>query len=83
VICTTVGGVAELVEPGVCGWLIPPGSVDALVQAMGDMLHAPPSELERMGRRGAARVAQQHDPAVAGRLLAALFARTLTRPCEE
>jgi glycosyltransferase involved in cell wall biosynthesis len=83
VICTTVGGVAELVEPGVCGWLIPPGSVDALVQAMGDMLHAPPSELERMGRQGAARVAQQHDPAVAGRLLAALFARTLTRPCEE
>jgi glycosyltransferase involved in cell wall biosynthesis len=76
VICTAVGGVAELVEPGVCGWLIPPGSVEALVQAMGNMLHAPPSELERMGRQGAARVARQHDPAVAGRTLAALFARS-------
>jgi glycosyltransferase involved in cell wall biosynthesis len=75
VVCTPVGGVAELVEPGVCGWLVPPGSVQALVVAIAEVLNTPPSDLESMGSAGAVRVARQQDPAVAGRRLAALFTR--------
>ena len=77
VICTAVGGVAELVESGISGWLVPPGSVDALAGAIGKALNAPPVELDEMGRKGAARVAQQHDPAAAARTLAALFATSV------
>lgn len=74
VVCTTVGGVAELAQTGACGWVVPPGSVQALAAAIGKVLNAQPAELERMGQNGAARVAQQHDPATAARTLAALFA---------
>lgn len=74
VICTAVGGVAELVESGVCGWVIAPGSLDALAAAIGKALDAAPAELLQMGHEGAARVARLHDGAAAGRALAALFA---------
>ena len=74
VICTMVGGVAELVESGACGWLVPPGSIDHLASAIGKVLNAAPAELEEMGRNGAARVARQHDPTIAAGTLAKLFA---------
>jgi glycosyltransferase involved in cell wall biosynthesis len=74
VICTPVGGVAELVEPGVSGWVVPPGSIEALASAIREVLNASPADLEAMGRNGAARVARQQDPALAARTLAALFA---------
>lgn len=78
VICTPVGGVAELVESGVCGWVVPPGSIEALAAAISNVLNAAPADLEQMGRTGAARVARQHDPGVAARSLAALFATSAT-----
>ena len=56
VISTYVAGIPELVVPGVCGWLVPAGSVEALAEAMRDVLLAPVHELERLGRAGAARV---------------------------
>ena len=34
VISTYVAGIPELVEPGVCGWLVPPGSAESLAAAM-------------------------------------------------
>jgi len=74
VVCTSVGGIAELAQTDACGWVVPPGSVQALAAAIGKVLNAEPAELERMGENGAARVAQQHDPATAARALAALFA---------
>ena len=80
VICTAVGGIAELVEAGVSGWVVPPGSVDALAAAIAQALNAEPAELERMGRTGAARVAQQHDAGAAARTLAALFAASAAAP---
>src|SRR6266540_4017165 len=63
VIATTIAGVSELVRPGENGWLIPAGSVDALVVAMREVLSAPPDRLAQMGRAGAALVTQQHDVA--------------------
>jgi colanic acid/amylovoran biosynthesis glycosyltransferase len=73
VITTAIAGTPELVEPGVTGWLVPAGSVEALVPAMRAALEAPTAQLEEMGRRGAALVAERHDVAKEARTLAALF----------
>ena len=73
VISTYVAGIPELVEPGRCGWLVPPGSVEFLKEAMRAALQLPVEKLEQMGRAGAERVAQRHDAAVEASKLAALF----------
>lgn len=61
VVTTWVAGIPELVRPGENGWLVPPSSVDALVDALREVLTAPASTLEEMGRRGAARAAERHN----------------------
>ena len=73
VISTYVAGIPELVEPGRNGWLVPAGSVEALARAMGVALDAPLEDLERMGRAGAARVAECHDAARSARALAGYY----------
>lgn len=73
VISTYVAGIPELVEPGTCGWLVPPGSVEALTTAMRTALLLPVEKLEQMGQIGAHRVAKQHDAAIEASKLAALF----------
>jgi colanic acid/amylovoran biosynthesis glycosyltransferase len=73
VLSTYVAGIPELVEPGVCGWLIPPGSVEALTDAMRKILQLPVAELMQMGKTGVERVAQKHDAAIEAGKLAALF----------
>jgi colanic acid/amylovoran biosynthesis glycosyltransferase len=76
VIGTSIAGHSELIEPGVTGWLIPAGSVEPLAEAMAEVLTADPAELEPMGRAGAARVAEQHDPRAAIDKLAGLFSNS-------
>jgi glycosyltransferase involved in cell wall biosynthesis len=61
VIATAVGGIPELVVPGECGWLVPPGSVHALAEAMREAITRPSTELDAMGGRGAQRVGIAHD----------------------
>lgn len=61
VLATHVGGVPELVEPGVSGWLVPPGSVAALAEGLRELLATPAEQLTEMGNRGAARVAENHN----------------------
>jgi len=61
VLSTYIAGIPELVEPGACGWLVPAGSVDALVQAMLEVLRASPERLEELGREGRRRVLVSHD----------------------
>ncbi|HEY9693956.1 MAG TPA: glycosyltransferase [Oculatellaceae cyanobacterium] len=73
VISTYIAGIPELVESGVCGWLVPPGNVEALTQAMRAALLSPVIKLEQMGRVGVERVAQQHDSAIESSKLVALF----------
>jgi glycosyltransferase involved in cell wall biosynthesis len=76
VISTYIAGIPELVVPGVCGWLVPSGSVEALAVAMREALSAPVSDLEQLGRAGAARVARRHDGAIEAAKLADLFTRS-------
>ena len=81
VISTYVAGTPELVGPGECGWLVPAGSVDDLVEAMASALASPVEELERMGRAGSARVAGRHDAAAeAGKLAALIDGRGAASP---
>jgi glycosyltransferase involved in cell wall biosynthesis len=51
VVATAVGGIPELVEPGVSGRLVPPGDVAALAAAMEGLL-ADRAALRRMGSAG-------------------------------
>ena len=60
VISTYVAGIPELVTPGVCGWLVPAGSVTALCEAIRSALNTPTERLEAMGEMGALRVRQHH-----------------------
>jgi len=74
VITTSVGGIPELVEPGVNGWLVAPGSVAALTRAMREALAATPESLTEMGLRGRKRVAALYDVRREAERLAALIA---------
>ncbi|MGL5063287.1 MAG: glycosyltransferase, partial [Microcoleus sp.] len=73
VISTYVAGIPELVEPGVCGWLVPPGSAELLAAAMRSALESPLEKLEEMGKAGAERVSQQHNAALEAKKLVTLF----------
>jgi glycosyltransferase involved in cell wall biosynthesis len=77
VISTFVAGIPELVEPGVCGWLVPAGSVGPLVKAMREALAATPQQLRAMGEAGAAKVAAQHDADNEAARLGQLFQATV------
>jgi glycosyltransferase involved in cell wall biosynthesis len=74
VISTYVAGIPELVEPQVNGYLVPAGSIEALAEAMRNVLAQPIEKLRAMGREGARRVAQRHDAATQAAQLAKLFA---------
>jgi len=82
VIGTGVGGIAELVVPGQTGWLVPAGSVSDLADAMREALTRSPAELDELGRRGAQRIAAEHDAADQARRIASLLlaARATGRP---
>lgn len=62
VIATYVGGVPELVRPGIEGWIVPAGNSLELADAMRSALTADPFELHRMGRNGRRRLAERHRP---------------------
>jgi colanic acid/amylovoran biosynthesis glycosyltransferase len=60
VISTAIAGIPELVDD-TCGWLIPAGSEDALVEAMTAALHASVEDLSAKGAVGRERVLKMHD----------------------
>ncbi len=83
VITTHVAGVPELVEDGKCGWLVTPGSAEALTAAMDNALHLPVERLEEMGKTGAALVAQRHNIAIEAEKMAALLRSETERSPEQ
>ncbi len=80
VISTYVAGIPELVRPGLTGWLVSPGSVEALADAMTASLEATEAEMACMGRAGASLVAERHDAARESARLAGFF---LAAPTED
>lgn len=73
VISTFVAGIPELVIPGKCGWLVMPGEVEELANAMENVLKLSPEELEIMGNIGIETVAKQHNLSQEVQRLASLF----------
>ncbi|MGB8701045.1 MAG: glycosyltransferase [Thermosynechococcaceae cyanobacterium] len=73
ILSTTVAGIPELVTSQQEGWLIPPGSVEDLTQALKKALETDLSILNTMGQLGQAKVAAQHSTAIETQKLARLF----------
>jgi colanic acid/amylovoran biosynthesis glycosyltransferase len=73
VLSTYIAGIPELVRPGVNGWLVTAGSVEALVASLRDVLEAPRERLAALGLAGRAAVAERHDAAKEAARLAELF----------
>ncbi len=75
VVSSAVAGIPELVQNGRTGWLVPPGNVEALADAMRQALSADKSTLEKMGVAGAALVRERHSARTEAGKLAALFSK--------
>jgi glycosyltransferase involved in cell wall biosynthesis len=75
VISTYIAGIPELVRPGVDGWLLPAGDIEALVEAMQSCLDAPVEQLTRMGDAAHVRAVERHDVDMAAETLAGMFGR--------
>ena len=60
VITTFIAGIPELVDRD-CGWIIPAGSVPALVDAMRQALDTPSARLTELGKEGRRRVMASYD----------------------
>jgi len=73
VVSTNVGGIGELVQDGVNGWLVPPGSADALAVALRQVLQTSVARLYEMGCHGAERVNRFHTVAKQAEHLDGLF----------
>lgn len=73
VVSTYVAGIPELVQDGVCGRLVPAGSVPALADAMADVLRASREQLAAWGAEGARRTLEQHNAATEAAELAQLI----------
>lgn len=73
VISTFVGGIPELVEAGVNGWLVPAGDVSSLAHAMRQCLELDPEMLAPIGAAGRQRVLAHHQVDTQACKLAALF----------
>jgi len=74
VIASNVGGVRELVQPGVTGWLIPPHDQPALVEAIRSCVQASTQSLSGMAAVGRANVLARHCVGRSAEQLASLFA---------
>lgn len=73
VISTNIAGVAELVQPGVCGWLVPAGAVRPLADKMQEALEMPVEQLAEYGRAGARLAFQNHNVMAEAEKLAQLI----------
>ncbi len=80
VISTYVAGIPEMVEPGICRWLVPPRAVEALTNAMRPALQLAVEKLEQMDRVAVFRVVQWHTAAIEANKLQHGFGLTSKSP---
>jgi len=73
VLSTHIAGIAELILPGKNGWLYPPGSIEALVEAIEDCLSRSSEELRAMGEAARERALELHSIDVEAGKLAEYF----------
>lgn len=75
VVASAVGAIPELVENGVTGWLVAPGSPRALARTLREALAAGVERQREFGENGARRVAELHDAKREAKKLLDLFQR--------
>ena len=80
VISTAIAGIPEILESETNGWLVTPGSIEGLMEAMRQCLNTPIAELNEMAEEGRHRVLQRHVAAKEARRLADLIERFHTKP---
>ena len=74
VISTYVAGIPELVLPGVNGWLVPTGQVEALAHAMAEAAAVPPAAMAKMSAAARERARARHSAEGEALKLGRLFA---------
>jgi colanic acid/amylovoran biosynthesis glycosyltransferase len=72
VVTTRVAGIPELVDAG-CGWVVEPGSVEQLIDALRAMLATTQAQRAALGAEGRRRVAANHDVHRSARMLLDAF----------
>ncbi len=76
VVTTAIAAIPELIETNVNGWIVPPGAVEPLADALEAALKMPTDRLAAMGLEGRRRVLERHSAATeAERLLGHILAR--------
>jgi colanic acid/amylovoran biosynthesis glycosyltransferase len=83
VISTFIAGIPELVLPGINGWLIPAGDLEALADAMTACLAASSEEISRLGCAAHQRILQRHNIDREAAKLAALFENSVAESKNE
>ncbi|GHC79682.1 colanic acid biosynthesis glycosyltransferase WcaL [Pseudorhodoferax aquiterrae] len=73
VVSTRIAGIPELVEQGNNGWLVPPGDVSALAEAMQTCLQCSLDQVAAMGDAAFRAVRREHDIDTEAAKLAQLF----------
>ncbi len=77
VIATDHGGAAETVEPGVSGWLVPPGDAAGLAAAIDRVLAMTPAERDAAGLRARGSVLAHYTTAAMQSATVAVYAELL------
>ncbi|MFK5893097.1 MAG: glycosyltransferase, partial [Pseudomonadota bacterium] len=75
VVTTYIAGIPELVIPNENGWLVPAGSLESLVSAMREVLHASDEEIQKLGNNGRKRVIERHNIDTEAEKLASFFGK--------
>lgn len=73
VLTTYIAGIPELVIDGENGYMVPAGSLDALVASMTTLLNASDETIGSMGKKARERVIQRHDIDIEATKLAEFF----------
>jgi colanic acid/amylovoran biosynthesis glycosyltransferase len=73
VVATYVAGIPELVKPGEHGWLVPAGDIDALDEALQQLVNTPIDALLGMGQAAHDRIRSRHDIDIEVKKLHRLF----------
>jgi colanic acid/amylovoran biosynthesis glycosyltransferase len=76
VISTFVGGIPELVQDGVNGWLVPAGNLEELARALREALTMSSHQLAKMGDAGRVSVVERHNATTEAAKLARLISRS-------
>ena len=77
VIGTTVGGIPEVISPGITGWLVPPKEPEALARALDQLLRDPIAR-QAIGDRAAEAAAKEYSLEIMCGRLEAIYQRSLS-----